>query len=97
MNDLRDAHAFLDELHFLFDLVPSNRLVAQGAREPCPGTSPCAVGLRARHCSALDALTSILSECSFHLGHGIEILACVKNPCQNQPIQAETLPSHWRR
>jgi len=87
-----NAHAFLDELHFVFDLVPSDRLIAQAAREPRPGTAPGAVGLGARHRSALDALTSIISECSFHFGHGTEILACVKNPRQNQPIQAETPP-----
>ena len=37
MNDLRDTHALLDEVHFVFDLVPSDRLIAQTAREPAPG------------------------------------------------------------
>jgi|SRR5215510_12276100 len=92
MSDLRDFYAFLDELHFVFNLVPSDRLIAHGACEPRTGTTPGAVGLRERHRSALDALTGLLSECSFDFRHGIRILADAENPC-HQPIQAETLPT----
>ena len=105
MNDLRDAHAFLDELHFLFDLVPSDRLIAQGAREPRSGTSPGAVGLRARHCPALDALTGGLSECSFHFGHGTERVSRIlvkicradaETACTSAPQrQASVRPLAW--
>src|SRR5215470_6308111 len=91
MSDLRDFYAFLDELHFVFNLVPSDRLIAHGACEPRTGTTPGAVGLRERHRSALDALTGLLSECSFDFRHGIRILADAENPC-HQAIQAETLP-----
>jgi len=97
MTDLRGTHPFVDELHFIFNLVPSDPLIAYGAYEPRSRTAPGAVGLRARHCSALDTLTDLLSECSFHFGHGTERLAYVKTSCQNQPIQAGTLPPHWRR
>jgi len=47
MKDLRGTHAFWDELDFVLDLVPIDRLIAHGADELRSGTAPGAVGGRA--------------------------------------------------